>query len=120
VTGTDATSRTKRTVDVELLGRRFRVRSDDDDTYIHGLVDYLNRKMSEVRKAANVVEGEHIALLTLLDVADALFRERDKSASLERGVRERAEKLLSIIDRLGEASPEAHEVVVAAVSRDGA
>lgn len=108
-----ATTREKRTVEVELLGRRFRVRSDDDDAYIRQLVDYVNRKMMDMRRAANAMDVEQIALLTLLDVADALFRERARGEALESGVREHAERISTLLDRLEQVAPDVRELVTA-------
>ncbi len=105
----DVTPREKRAVEVELSGRRFRVRSDDDDAYIRRLVEFLNRKMGEVRRAANAMDVEQIALLTLLDMADTLFRERARAESLERGVRERAERIALILERLEATGPRSLE-----------
>jgi cell division protein ZapA (FtsZ GTPase activity inhibitor) len=99
----EAASRNKRLVEIELLGRRFKVRSDDDDAYIAELVDFVNRKLSEVRRASTVVEGEQVALLTLLDVADSLFREKQRVEGMRRKVRERSRKLLGTIDQISEA-----------------
>jgi cell division protein ZapA (FtsZ GTPase activity inhibitor) len=92
--------RPKRLVEVELIGRRFRLRSDDSDEYIGELVEYLNERLLEVRRASNAVETEQVALLTLLDVADALFRERREAALLRATVGERSRALLGMIDRL--------------------
>lgn len=92
----------KRLVEVELLGRRFKVRSDDDDAYIAELVDFVNRKLSEVRRASNLVEGEQVALLALLDVADQLQREKARLEGLRKKVRERSRKLLGTIDQLSQ------------------
>lgn len=109
----DVSTREKRAVEVELSGRRFRVKSDDDDVYIRQLVEFLNRKMAEVRRAANAMDVEQIALLTLLDLADTLFRERAQSAALERGVRTRAERIAALLERLDEVAPDVHARVTA-------
>lgn len=103
VTGHGPQERSKRLVEIDLLGRRFRVRSDDDDAYIRELTDFVNRKLSEVRHTSNLVETEQIALLALLDVADSLFREKNKNEALKRRVRERSRRLLASIDQLGQA-----------------
>lgn len=118
---TDASAREKRAVEVELLGRRFRVRSDDDDAYIRSLCDFLNRKLGEVRRATNTMDVEQVALLTLLDVADTLFRERARGEALEHGVRDRSARIAALLSKLESVAPEVHEVVTASAGhvRDG-
>jgi cell division protein ZapA (FtsZ GTPase activity inhibitor) len=69
-------AREPRSVDIEIAGRRFKVRSDDDEAYIQTLVGFVDHKLDNMRRASNLVDREQVALLTLLDVADALFRER--------------------------------------------
>ena len=99
----DATlQKEKRLVEIELLGRRFKVRSDDDDAYIGELVDFVNRKLGEVRRASNLVENEQIALLALLDVADSLHRERQQGEAIRKRVREGSRKLLGTIDQVAQ------------------
>lgn len=99
-------SQSKRTVEVELAGRRFRVRSDDDDRYIRELTDFVNTKLVDLRKSSNLIEGEQVALLALLDVADALFRERARSKDLVSSVRSRSERVLALLDQLHDVAPE--------------
>lgn len=134
----------KRSVRLELLGRRFTVRSDDDETYIGGLVDFVSEKLNEMRKASGRVEVDHIALMTLLDVADTLFRERenlqemrdqlersqrevaklakdnralaDREKELKRQVKERSDHLLKAIDKMAEKIGAAEATVGAKAS----
>ncbi|MFO0724877.1 MAG: cell division protein ZapA [Myxococcota bacterium] len=105
----------KRTVEVELAGRRFRVRSDDDDRYIRELTEYVNGKLLELRRSSNLIEGEQIALLTLLDVTDALFRERARNKDLVTSVKSRSERVLALLDQLHDAAPELVETAELAV-----
>lgn len=109
VSASDASQKEKRLVEIELLGKRFKVRSDDDDLYIGELVDFVNRKLTEVRRASNLVESEQIALLALLDVADSLHRERQRAENVRKRIREGSRKLLGTIDQVAQqvsATPE--------------
>lgn len=101
----------KRAVKLELLGRRFTVRSDDDDEYIQALVEYVNTKLTEIREATGRIDADSIALLAALDIADALFRERREARELKREVKEKSHRLLESIERISglvgsEAEPE--------------
>ena len=90
----------KRTVKLELLGRRFTVRSDDDDEYIQSRVGFVNDKLTEIREATGRIDADSIALLAALDIADALFRERREAKNLRRQVKERSQRLLESIERV--------------------
>ncbi len=90
----------KRAVKLELLGRRFTVRSDDDDEYIQSLVGFVNDKLTEIREATGRIDADSIALLAALDIADALFRERREGKALRRQVKERSHRLLESLERV--------------------
>lgn len=90
----------KRAVKLELLGRRFTVRSDDDDEYIQSLVEFVNRKLTEIRDATGRIDVDSIALLAALDIADALFRERHQAKELRREVKEKSRRLLESMERV--------------------
>jgi cell division protein ZapA len=93
-------AREKRSMSLELFGQRLTVVSDNDEERVKDLVDFVNRKLEEVRDASRRVQTDQIALLALLNVAEELFRERQTSAALRRRVRERSVKLLGAIDSI--------------------
>ena len=106
-------AREKRTIEVKLLGRGFTVRSDDDEAYVRELVEFANRKLHDLQTATGRIETEQVALLAVLDLADALFRERRRGEALRRGVRDRSKTLLGAIDEMAR-NLEAPEVVALA------
>lgn len=112
----DAALREKRSMSLELLGQRFTVVSDNDEASVRDLVDFVNRKLEEVRSASRRVQTDQIALLTALNIAEELFKERHSSNVLRRKVRERSVKLLGAIDSIAremeaaEAGPEVREM----------
>jgi cell division protein ZapA len=63
-----------KTVEVNLLGRTYRVACDDGER--EGLmqaVAYLDGKMNEIRKAGKVMGAERIAVMAALNVAHELL-----------------------------------------------
>jgi cell division protein ZapA len=95
-------SREKRAVKLELLGRQLTVRSDDDEVYIRRVVEFVNHRLHEIKRATGRVETEQIALLAALDLADALFRERQDREALKSSIKEASTRLLNAIDALAE------------------
>jgi cell division protein ZapA len=88
----------KRPLSLELAGQRLTVLSDTDEERVRDLVDFVNRKLDEVRDPARRAQTDQLALLAALNIAEELFRERQKSERLRRRVRERSMKLLGTID----------------------
>ena len=117
----NATPRDKRSMNLELFGQRLTVLSDTDEERVKDIVDFVNRKLEEVRDSSKRVQTDQIALLAALNIAEELFRERQKSAALRRRVRERSVRLLNAIDQIAaeHESPEVAALATAAAPGSG-
>ena len=63
-----------KTVEVNLLGRTYRVACDDDEREaLMQAVAYLDAKMNEILKAGKVLGAERIAVMAALNVAHELL-----------------------------------------------
>jgi len=63
-----------KTVEVNLLGRIYRVAcSDDEREALMQAVAYLDAKLNEIRKAGKVMGAERIAVMAALNVAHELL-----------------------------------------------
>ena len=66
-----------KTVEVNLLGRSYRVACDDNEREaLMQAVAYLDAKMNEIRKAGKVMGAERIAVMAALNVAHELLSVR--------------------------------------------
>jgi cell division protein ZapA len=64
----------QKTVEVNLLGRTYRVACDDGEREaLMQAVTYLDGKMNEIRKAGKVMGAERIAVMAALNVAHELL-----------------------------------------------
>ena len=67
-------AREKGALTINILGREFRVGCPEgEERALLASVDYLNRKLKEVRDVGKVVGNERIALMTALNVAHELL-----------------------------------------------
>jgi len=63
-----------KTIEVNLLGRTYRVACDDDErAALMQAVAYLDAKMNEIRNAGKVMGAERIAVMAALNVAHELL-----------------------------------------------
>lgn len=63
-------AREKGAVTINVLGREFRVGCPEgEEKQLHASVDYLNRKLKEVRDTGKVVGNERIAIMAALNIA---------------------------------------------------
>lgn len=83
-------------VSVTILGSTYTVVSDRDEEYIRTLSDYVNRKLEEILRGRTAPLLQ-TAILTALNIADELFRERALRGELLAEIRRRSERLLASV-----------------------
>lgn len=67
----------QKALDVNIMGREFRVScTDEERPDLLRAVEYLDRKMREIREAGKVVGIERIAVMAALNIAHELLRTR--------------------------------------------
>jgi len=67
---------------INLMGREFRVGCPEgEERQLLASVDYLNRKLKEVREVGKVVGNERIALMAALNVAHELLAQQRAPAA---------------------------------------
>lgn len=86
----------KRKVEILLMGQRFTVRSDRDDTHIDRLSRMVNEQLDDIKKNTKTVSSHHVALLAALNIADELIRTQEALA--------KAEETLAIMKHKAQAS----------------
>lgn len=67
----------KKTVDVEIMGEKFKVSSDAEESYVHKVAGYVDAKMQEVLVAARPVGKSSVAMMAALNIADEYHRLKD-------------------------------------------
>ena len=64
-------------LDVSIMGREFRVACPaGEERALHDAVDYLDKKMNEIRESGKVVGTERIAVMVALNIAHELISAR--------------------------------------------
>jgi cell division protein ZapA len=88
---------------VEVFGVRLGLRADGEAAKLQDLARYVDRRMREVADQTSSVDTIKISILTALNIADELFREREKDQDVRhRKLEEQAERLvLKLEDVLG-------------------
>jgi cell division protein ZapA (FtsZ GTPase activity inhibitor) len=91
----------KNQLHVDLLGSSFTIQSPEEQSYLEELVDYLRRKIEETYRDAPRAEPVKVALITALNIADELFKERGRAAKASDSsqVEKIAKNLITQIDQ---------------------
>ena len=81
----------KKPVDVEILGQKLVLRSEEEEIYVRKVAGYVDIKMKEVLKGNQPVTKANAAMLAALNIADEYHRLKD-----------RYEEVLTRLDRWSE------------------
>ncbi len=92
----------KRSVAVRLRGQEFRVLSEEDEASLQRLARYVDETMTRVEQRTGTVDTLDLALLTALNLARDLFREKQRQAQDEVD----SERLRALIDLAESALPQ--------------
>lgn len=68
----------KKVVDVEIMGQKFSVKSDADESYIRAVADYVDEKLQELLKTARPTGQFNAAILAALNIADEYHQLKEK------------------------------------------
>ncbi|MDD5475185.1 MAG: cell division protein ZapA [Syntrophales bacterium] len=85
----------KKRFDIRVMDHVFSILSDKEDSYVEGVVDYVNSRAHETRKAVKDSTDLDIAILVALNIADELFELRSRH---ERNVDRMESRTAELID----------------------
>ena len=88
----------ERLVEIKVFGQTYTVKTDAEEDYIQEVAKYVNEKMEEILKKTKSVSSLNVAILTALNIADDLLREKEKRTALLREVEAKSKDLVEKID----------------------
>lgn len=88
----------ERLVEIKVFGQTYTVKTDAEEDHIQKVAQYVNEKMEEVLKKTRSVSTLNVAILTALNIADDLMREKEKRIELLREVESKSKELIEKID----------------------
>jgi cell division protein ZapA len=86
---------TKPGIKVEIFGNEYRIKGQADAEYVRKVAAYVDEKMRQIAQMSATGAVSKIAILTAINIADELFRER-----LER--QHAAEELSKRLEQIGD------------------
>jgi cell division protein ZapA len=93
----------QRYVEIKVFGQTYTVKTDEEEGYVQQVARYVNEKMEDVLKRTRSVSTLNVAILTALNIADDLLREKDRRIALLREVETKSKNLVEEIDlKIGE------------------
>ncbi len=81
------------------MGQGVSVLSDAADDHVLTIVQHINNKAEEIKRASKNLTTLNIILLVALNLADELFRLRGEKETICSQLEDRSEELIHLIDR---------------------
>ncbi len=88
----------ERFVEVKVFGQTYTVKTDAEEGHIQEVARYVNEKVDEVLKKTKSVSTLNVAILTALNIADDLLREKAKRVALLKEVEVKSKGLVEKIE----------------------
>ena len=86
--------------EITLMGRTFKIRSEQDPEYLSQVADYIDEKIDGITQGQRNMAPQNALLLTVLNIADELFQAKQQHESLKENIRAQSRNLLA---RMGSA-----------------
>jgi cell division protein ZapA len=90
----------KQRVDIEILGQKYPIRSEEAPDYVRQLASFVDRRAREIRGDAPGQDSVRVLALAALDITDELFRIREDKTRQDGDVDTRLSALVEMLDRL--------------------
>jgi len=88
----------ERVIEIKVFGQTFSVKTDSDEDHIQAVARYVNEKMEEVVKKTRSVSTLNVAILTALNIAEELLKEKEQRKALLREVEVKSKDLVDKIN----------------------
>lgn len=90
--------KTKRTVEVSIMGQKFLVRSDSDENYVERVAEFVNSKVAEITSKSKSIPSLNVIILAAMNIADDFIRSRDHRKDALTGVEKKLQGMIELID----------------------
>jgi cell division protein ZapA len=88
-----------RSVEVQILGQNYSIKTDQDAAYIKKLAQYVDEKLKEIYSVAPNVNHVKAAIMASMGIADELFKIRMEQNGLDKMIEEKTKMLSSLLEQ---------------------
>jgi cell division protein ZapA len=85
-------------VEVQILGQSYSVKTDQDTEYIKKIAQYVDGKLRDIYSAAPNVNQTKASIMVALGIADELFKARTEQESFDKMIEEKTKMLSSLLE----------------------
>ena len=85
---------------VEVFDQSYQIRGVENDEYIKSLAAYVDKKMRVIADVCKTVDGQKVAVLAALNIADELFQEKENSRKLDTFIYDKSAQCSRMLDQV--------------------
>lgn len=90
----------KNSVEVDIHGQSFRLRTEADERYVRELAGYVDGVMRRVSQGPSVLAKDRVAIMAALQITDSFFQLKQRTDDDHSTVVERLSRLVEECDQL--------------------
>ncbi|NOZ69336.1 MAG: cell division protein ZapA [Deferribacteres bacterium] len=87
-----------RSVEVQILGQSYYIKTDEDEEYVKSLAGYIDEKLKEIYSVAPNVNQTKATVMAAFGIADELFKLRMERENLDRLIDEKTKILSGLLE----------------------
>ena len=87
-----------RSIEVQILGQTYAIKTDEDEAYIKSLAHYVDEKLKEIYSVAPNISQTKATVMAAFGIADELFKLRTEQEDLDRMIEEKTRILSGLLD----------------------
>ncbi len=82
-----------RSIEVQILGQNYAIKTDEEEAYIKSLAKFVDEKLKEIYSAAPNINQTKATVMAAFGIADELFKVRMEQDDMHRMIEEKTEIL---------------------------
>jgi len=86
-------------VEVEIMGQRLTVASDDGEEHVRQVASYVDQQMRQLADGQVAAATVHLALVTALNIASEYRKLQNQQEQLSQSIHRMAQRILARLDR---------------------
>jgi len=92
---------------VSIFGKEYDIKGDSNEAYIKSLAAYVDSVMREISARTGTISPSRLAILTALNIADEMFKDRQRLKELTEKLGQELGKALDSMSKKPETSGDA-------------
>ncbi|HEY6477177.1 MAG TPA: cell division protein ZapA [Polyangia bacterium] len=84
---------------VQIAGVKYALKTDEDERWVRSVAALVDERFRDIQKKVRTPDTQAVAMLTALQIAEELFRERRDTSELRKRIREKSQSLLDVLTR---------------------